>query len=185
MHRVHLQDTHKRGTGMIDLKMHMPSLARHEGVWDGMYRYYDADGNKTDEHASRLICRITGDDAVPYHQTNNYSWADGRTEIRDFKTTYSFGRIIFDNELIYGWCTQVPEDDFHRTLMLYWQRKGEEGLELYEMIQLSDCGNLRNRIWHWYKKGVLIQRTLIDEKRASHNWKQITGDSFGGQPLQD
>ncbi|MEO5963033.1 MAG: DUF3598 family protein [Thermomonas sp.] len=169
---------------MIDLKMHMPSLARHEGVWDGTYRYYDPEGNKTDEHASRLICRITGDDAAPYHQTNNYSWADGRTEIRDFKTTYSFGRIIFDNELIYGWCTQIPEDDFHRTLMLYWQRKGEEGLELYEMIQLSDCGNLRNRIWHWYKKGVLVQRTLIDEKRASHNWKQITGDSFAEQPLE-
>ena len=82
------------------------------------------------------------------HQTNHYNWADGKTEVRDFPTTYLFGRIIFDNELIYGWCSEIPEDDHHRTLMLYWQRKGEEGLELYEMIQLSDCGTLRNRVWH-------------------------------------
>ena len=52
------------------------------------------------------------------------------------------------------------------------------------MIQLSDCGTLRNRVWHWYKKGVLIQRTLIDEKFVSRDWKKITGDSFAGDPLE-
>lgn len=169
---------------MIDMKLHMPNLARHEGVWDGHYRYYDIDGNKTDEHRSRLICRITGDDKVPYHQTNQYSWADGRTEVRDFPTTYSFGRVIFDNELIYGWCTEIPEDDFHRTLMLHWTRKGEGDVELYEMIQLSDDGNHRHRTWQWYKGGRLVQRTLIDEHRVSHNWKQITGVSFAGEAVE-
>ena len=83
---------------MTDLKRHMPALARHEGIWDGTYRYYDPDGNKTDEHRSRLVCRITGDDAAPYHQTNHYSWADGKTEVRDFPTRYQFGRIIFDHQ---------------------------------------------------------------------------------------
>lgn len=168
---------------MIDMHRHMPSLARHEGVWDGHYRYYDTEGNKTDEHRSRLVCRFTGDDKAPYHQTNFYSWADGKKEVRDFPTTYQFGRVIFDNELIYGWCSEIPEDDFHRTLMLYWQRKGEEGLELYEMIQLSDCGKFRNRTWQWYKRGHLIQRTLIDEEFVSRDWKKITGDSFAGDPI--
>ena len=56
---------------MPDMKMHMPNLARHEGVWDGVYRYYDANGDKVDEHRSRLVCRITGDEQVPYHQTNH------------------------------------------------------------------------------------------------------------------
>lgn len=168
---------------MTDLKRHMPALARHEGIWDGVYRYYDPAGNKTDEHTSRLICRITSDDKVPYHQTNNYKWADGKTELRDFPTTYQFGRIIFDNELIYGWCTEIPEDDFHRTLMLHWVRQGEPDLELYEMIQLSDCGTMRNRIWHWYKKGVLVQRTQIDEKFVSRDWQKIKGPSFAGDPV--
>lgn len=40
---------------MPDMKMHMPNLARHEGVWDGVYRYYDANGDKVDEHKSRLV----------------------------------------------------------------------------------------------------------------------------------
>jgi len=168
---------------MSNVKLNMPYLARHEGVWDGSYRYYDAAGNKVDEHRSRLICRFTDDPQHPYHQTNHYSWADGKKEVRDFLTRYQFGRVIFDNELIYGWCSEIPEDDLHRTLMLYWNRKGEEGLELYEMIQLSDCGQYRHRVWHWYKHGRLIQRTLIDEQRVSTQWQQIKGESFAGDPV--
>lgn len=42
----------------FDLRAHMPLLTRQEGVWEGVYRYYDADGNKIDEHRSRLICRV-------------------------------------------------------------------------------------------------------------------------------
>jgi len=25
-----------------DMKQQMPTLARHEGIWEGMYRHYDA-----------------------------------------------------------------------------------------------------------------------------------------------
>ncbi|MBV6415930.1 MAG: hypothetical protein CMLOHMNK_00453 [Steroidobacteraceae bacterium] len=168
---------------MSNVKHSMPNLARHEGVWDGHYRYYDASGNKTDEHRSRLICRFTDDAQHPYHQTNHYSWADGKKEVRDFVTRYQFGRIIFDNDLIYGWCSEIPEDDLHRTLMLYWLRRGTEGMELYEMIQLSDCGQYRNRVWHWFQRGRLIQRTLIDEQRVTDQWRHIKGESFAGDPV--
>lgn len=34
----------------MSLRKAMPLLARHEGVWDGFYRYYDAAGDKIDEH---------------------------------------------------------------------------------------------------------------------------------------
>ncbi|MGN0862778.1 MAG: hypothetical protein ACI4N1_05595, partial [Stenotrophomonas koreensis] len=61
---------------MPNMQLHMPILARHEGIWDGVYRYYDANGNKIDEHKSRLICRFTDDETAPYHQTNHYSWDD-------------------------------------------------------------------------------------------------------------
>ncbi|MGY0557778.1 MULTISPECIES: hypothetical protein [unclassified Lysobacter] len=168
---------------MPDMQRHMPSLARHEGVWDGVYRYYDAEGNKYDEHRSRLICRFTGDEKIPYHQTNQYSWADGKTEVRDFPTRYQFGRIIFDNELIYGWCAELPEDDHHRSLMLYWERVSDPGVWLYEMIQLSDCGRYRNRVWHWFRDGKLFQRTLIDEEFVTRDWRKITGHSFAGEAV--
>ena len=42
----------------MSLKNSMPVLARHEGVWDGYYRYYNNQGIKVDEHKSRLLCRL-------------------------------------------------------------------------------------------------------------------------------
>jgi hypothetical protein len=153
-----------------DIRTDMPILCKHAGIWDGSYRYYDAAGNKVDEHASRLVCRLPESGPYEYHQTNFYTWDDGRTDIRDFPANYRDGRIWFDNELIKGWAAEVGLDDFGRTLMLNWVRVGEPDMYLYEMIQVSDCGQLRHRVWHWYKAGALIQRTLIDEKKVSDSW---------------
>lgn len=152
---------------MTDIKTAMPLLAKHEGVWDGSYRHYDADGNKVDEHRSRLVCRFPEHGEVPYHQTNHYTWDDGRTEVRDFPAVYRDGRVWFDNELIAGWAAEVGLDEFNRTVMLYWQRKGEPDLYLYEMIQLSDDGRSRSRVWQWIKAGRIHMRTLIDEEKVS------------------
>ena len=80
----------------MSLRKNMPLLARHEGVWDGWYRYYDASGNKTEEHKSRLLCRIRDD--TDYHQTNLYRWADGRTETRDFPADIEGKRLIFSTK---------------------------------------------------------------------------------------
>ena len=157
----------------MGIKEDMPLLASNEGVWEGWYRYYDADGNKIDEHRSRLVCRFPKDGPYPYHQTNYYTWDDGRTDIRDFPASYKDGRIWFDNELIDGWAAELKTDDFKRTTMLNWVRKGEPDLYLYEMIQNSDCGTYRCRTWHWIKAGKIVQRTLIDEERVSHDWEGL------------
>ena len=156
---------------MSEIKRVMPLLARHEGVWDGWYRTFDREGNKVDEHRSRLICRFPETGPYPYHQTNIYTWDDGRTETRDFPATLRDGRVWFDTELITGWAAEVPLDDFRRTVMLYWERKGEPGLFLYEMIQLSDCGRFRQRTWQWIRDGRTLQRTLIDEVKVSDSWE--------------
>ena len=42
----------------MSLKEKMPIISSNEGVWEGWYRYYDIDGNKIDEHRSRLLCRF-------------------------------------------------------------------------------------------------------------------------------
>ena len=129
---------------MTGIREGMPLLARHEGVWDGWYRYFDRDGNRMDEHRSRLICRFPDDGPYPYHQTNNYRWEDGRTEVRDFPAAYRDGRVWFDNEL----------------------------------IQLSDCGRFRQRVWQWIRDGQIAQRTLIDEEKVSDEWRGATADSL-------
>lgn len=147
----------------------MPILARHVGVWDGYYRYYDTEGNKIDEHRSRLLCRFLSDD--DYHQTNHYYWQDGKKEIRDFPAGYDpqNKRILFTDN-IEGWAAEVKLDDLARTIMLFWVRPAEN-VYLYEMIQISDCGTRRNRVWHWFKDDRLFQRTLIDERRVDTDWK--------------
>ena len=155
---------------MSEIKIAMPILARHEGIWEGWYRYYDAGGTKIDEHRSRLICRFPDDGPFAYHQTNVYQWEDGRHETRDFPAVYRDGRIWWDNELIAGWAAEVGLDEHKRSVMLHWVRKNEPGTYLYEMIQISDCGRFRQRVWQWIEGGRVRMRTLIDEERVSNDW---------------
>ena len=170
---------------MSDFKKMFPLLARHEGVWDGWYRYYDAAGDKIDEHRSRLVCRFPDGGRFAYDQTNHYSWADGRRDVRGFPANAgpTGDRIVFDSDLIDGWAADVALDTAARTTMLHWVRRNEPGVYLYEMIQISDCGRYRSRVWHWFRDGRLFQRTLIDEEKVSSQWRGITGPSFAGEPL--
>jgi hypothetical protein len=151
----------------MSLRNKLPLLARNEGVWEGHYRYYDPQGVKIDEHRSRLLCRIIED--RDYRQTNIYRWADGRRENREFPATIDGSRLIFTNEIT-GWAQDVALDEHGRTMMLHWTRNDERDLYLYEMIQLSDDGLARARVWHWFKSDRLFQRTLIDERRLSTDW---------------
>ncbi|MBS0480513.1 MAG: DUF3598 domain-containing protein [Proteobacteria bacterium] len=157
----------------MGIREDMPLLARHEGVWDGVYTYYNAAGEKVDEHKSRLFCRFPDDGPYRYHQTNYYTWDDGRTEIRDFPADYRDNRVWWDNELIKGWAAEVPLDFENRTVMLYWQRQGDPSLYLYEMIQLADNGTDRCRTWHWIRNGLLETRTAIQEKLVTRDWRAV------------
>ena len=60
--------------------------------------------------------------------------------------------------------------EHNRTMMLHWTRDGEPDLYLYEMIQLSDDGNARARVWQWFRNDRLMQRTLIDEHFVTRDW---------------
>jgi hypothetical protein len=149
-----------------------PLLAKNLGVWEGWYRYIDINGNQIDAHKSKLVCRIPEQTPHIYHQTNHYSWEDGKTDVRDFKGEAAENKLIFDNEIIKGWAAEVGLDEYQRTIMLHWTRVGEPDLYLYEMIQLSDCNTLRTRVWQWMKAGKTVQRTLIDEKRVADHWDE-------------
>jgi hypothetical protein len=158
----------------------MPLLASNEGVWEGWYRYYEsATGKLVDEHRSRLICRLPteGQHAGIYHQTNYYYWEDGRKDVRDFPAWYDKGRIWWDNDLIKGWAAAMQPDDQNLSTCLNWVRKDEPDMYLYEMIQNSPNGIDRARTWQWFKNGKCFQRTLIDEKFITPDWRSWTDDS--------
>ena len=160
----------------MSLRERMPLLARHEGVWDGYYRYFDDTGNKVDEHKARILCRMIGTD--DYHQTNYYFWADGRKDTRDFPAIVKEDRLVFYTE-ISGWAAEVPLDENNRTIMLHWTRNNEPDLYLYEMIQISDCGQYRARVWQWFRQGRLFMRTLVDEQRISEDWQAYDNKQAG------
>ena len=156
----------------MGIREDMPLLARHEGVWDGTYKYYNAAGDFVDYHDSRLFCRFV-EGPLPYHQTNYYTWADGRREVREFPGAYRDKRVWWDNELIRGSAWEVANDDKARTVMLTWERTGDPELYLYEMIQLADDGTTRCRTWHWIRSGRLETRTAIEERLVTRDWRSL------------
>ena len=165
----------------MGIREDMPLLARHEGVWDGTYTYFNAANEKVDEHQSRLFCRFPDDGPHQYYQSNYYTWADGKTDFREFPADYHDKRVWWDNELIKGWAAEVGLDEYNRTVMLYWQRQGDPSLYLYEMIQLADSGVDRCRTWHWIRNGMLETRTAIQEKLVSRDWRSLEGKFGVGQ----
>jgi hypothetical protein len=161
----------------MGIREDMPLLARHEGVWDGTYTYFNAANEKIDEHRSRLFCRFPDEGPYRYHQSNYYTWADGRTDFREFPADYHDKRVWWDNDLIKGWAAEVGLDEYSRTVMLYWQRAGDPSLYLYEMIQISDDGHNRCRTWHWIRNGMLETRTAIQEKLVTKDWRSLEGQT--------
>jgi hypothetical protein len=154
---------------MSSIKQEMPLLATNEGVWDGVYRHVGPDGETVDVHRSRLICRFPDAGPHAYHQTNIYTWENGAREIREYPCPYVPGsrELIFLNDLIDGWAKEVPIDPLNRTLMLSWFRPDMREILFYEMINMSECGQYRTRVWQWLRDGRVFRRTLIDETRVS------------------
>lgn len=150
---------------MGDIRSGMPVLCKHLGEWKGEYVYVDPAGKVLDRHASHLSCELPATGPYQYYQINRYLWDDGRKEEIHFPATYRDGRIWWDTERITGWASDVALDGNGRTTMLYWVRKDMADAYLYEMIQINDAGDKRSRTWHWFKGGVLFQRTIISETR--------------------
>lgn len=144
----------------------MPLLAKHEGEWKGVYTHVDADGNITDQHKSHLSCVFPDDGSADYHQTNRYTWEDGRKEEYSFPGTYDgYGRMLFDTERLSGITWGLDEN----TVYLTWTYKAvdeEVDQKLFEIILLSDDGKHRSRVWQWLEQGVCVRRTLINEQKV-------------------
>lgn len=155
------------------LKDALPHMARHEGVWDGTHRHFDAAGTLIDEHRGRVLCRFPDDPPVRYWQTSELSWTDGRTARQELVAHLRDGRLWWDTPLVAGWASEMPMDETGRSLVLYWQYRADPSLYVYEMVQLSDCGRKRSRTWQWFRDGELERRTTIEERLSSRDWRTL------------
>lgn len=147
---------------MSNIRDEMPVLARHEGDWVGTYTLIDTNGTILDKHDSHLTCQFPEDGPYSYYQINRYQWLDGKREEHQFPGMYRDKKLWFDMERIQGYAWEADDS----TILLWFTYKTTPEMYLYEMIQISPCGNYRARTWHWFKTHQIFRRTLIQEERS-------------------
>ena len=133
----------KTGLELADLKKRLPIICRHEGVWEGVYRRYDAAGKALGDHRSRVVIRLREDPqggAELLQQSNYYYHADGRTEVIETLGSFDGERLNFYSDRVDGWTMDDSTDPQRNTVIL-------------AMVFKKDVG--------WYTKGC--RRVRIDQ----------------------
>lgn len=136
-----------------------PLFDKHIGVWEGTYTLLDRrTGEVLDRHKSRLTCSIDGTD---WHQTNLYTWDDGRSEEKKFSGKFEDGRLLFDTPRLRGEAVEADE----QCIVLRWVYTDAPEDRYAEIITLEDAAH-RSRTWQHFEKGDFAKVTLIDEKKV-------------------
>ena len=140
----------------------MPTMIRHVGEWQGIYRHVARDFTLLDEHRMWTKCEFPASGPHAYIQSNRLEWADGRVEERSFPGVFRDGLLHWDTDRFsgIGW-------ESHGVVMLRLDRKDVADAYFTEMIELSADGNSRARTWQWFEGGQLVRRTLCDERRVA------------------
>jgi hypothetical protein len=146
---------------MSNIRTEMTVLSRHEGEWVGTYTLVDLAGKILDTYQSHLSCLFPESGDYPYYQINRYTWSDSKKEEYHFPCIYQDKKLLFVSDRLEGKAWEVDE----RTIIFNFNYKHLPETYLYEMLQISPCGNYRSRTWHWFKDHIVYQRTLIQEER--------------------
>ncbi len=137
----------------------MPAMLRHEGVWHGIYRHLDVDGQMVDQHRSVVRCEFPEHGEYAYVQHNHFIWDDGREQHDTLFGVLRDNRLWWNNERFVGYAWSTADD----VILLNLERKDEPGASFVEIIALAPDGQSRARTWHWFTSSGLIRRTLCDE----------------------
>jgi hypothetical protein len=147
---------------MTELLAAMPTILRHAGVWEGIYRHLDQDGREIDLHRVRIVCEFPQSGPFAYIQHNHFMWDDGRELKADLPGVLRDGKLWWDLPTFSGYAWETDDG----ILLLNLSRKDEPGANFFEMITLGATGEHRSRTWQWFKNGRLYKRTLCDEWRV-------------------
>ena len=139
----------------------MPSILRHEGTWEGVYRHLDAEGRLIDRHGARVVCSFPDDGPFAYVQSNTFNWNDGREFKVDLPGRLRGDRLHWDTDTFHGTAWEAGDG----VVLLNLDRYDEPGARFFEMIVMGDGGDHRARTWQWFRGGRLYKRTLCDERR--------------------
>jgi len=155
----------------------LPVMAKSEGVWEGMYRRYDAEGKFISAHRSRVVFRLLpGPGPEIYSQTNIYRFADGKLQVIESTGTFDGNRLNFGSDRgVKGWSIDDRTDPHGRICLMYMDvtvdtPQLKAGTTCYEIVQISDCGHYRMRMAQYAHGGKTVMRTLIDEHFVTRDW---------------
>ena len=156
----------------------LPIMSRSEGVWEGMYRRYDAQGQFISAHRSRVVFRLLRDVPGPeiYSQTNIYRFADGKLQVVESTGTFDGVRLNFGSDRgVKGWSVDDNADPNKRICLMFMDVRVDTpqlkaGTTCYEIVQVSDCGKFRMRMAQYAYGGKTVMRTLIDEEFVTRDW---------------
>jgi hypothetical protein len=153
----------------------MPVMARHEGVWEGMFRRLNPEGQILEAFKAQITVRYFPDERWPevYHQTNRYFLPDGKITQYDTMGGFKDGKLVFESARVIGWSLDDPTDIYKRNALMFMDYVQEPGLHVYEIMQISDCNRYRTRMAQFLKDGRTFQRTLIDEERLTTDWAAV------------
>lgn len=76
----------------------MPSIVRHAGVWEGVYRHLDADCVLIDQHRATVRSEFPTSGPYAYVQHNRFAWPDGRVPTSTLPGVLRDGRLWWDVE---------------------------------------------------------------------------------------
>lgn len=144
----------------VDFHAAMPGMRAHEGVWTGLYRHLDGDGREVLRHRSRVVCEFPQDGPFAYIQRNTFTHADGRVERARLDGRFRDGRLWWDEPTFSGSAWETQDG----LILLHLDRHDLPGTVFWEII-LPPVNDLRSRTWHFVRDGVLIRRTLCEERR--------------------
>ena len=135
----------------------VPIFDQHVGIWEGTYRYFDANGELMDVHNSRLELQR---DCNQWEQTNMYMWDDGKTVNFSFPGTFSPDDVLtIDTPRLWG---EAWESE--NTILLTWAYLDQPGSQNFEMINLLSADK-RVRTWQLTANGEVTGFVLISETR--------------------
>jgi hypothetical protein len=141
----------------------MPTIGRHRGIWQGIYRHVDAEGVLVDQHRTTVRCAFPDDGPHPYIQYNHFQWDDGREHHAVLPGVLRENRLWWDVDTFQGYSWESADG----ILLLNLTRKDEPGANFFEMITIGNTGEYRSRTWQWFRDGRLYKRTLCDERKIS------------------
>lgn len=177
--------------GLTALQKRLPITCRHEGVWDGIYRRYDASGRPLGEHRLRVVIRLREDPAGGnelLQQSNYYFHPDGRREAIDTLGRFDGERLNFYSDRVDGWTMDDATDPKRATVILAMSFKKDvgwytKGVDVYELINIAADDRFRSRMAQHLKDGQALTRTLINERLRTRDWRSVA--DWQSVPFED